>query len=87
MKMKFTDLHGNYTVTFSKNGTYSFATTRDNEKPDVRKGSYKWRVNDSRNAVLDLGDDEVYSLNFQSRTQATGQVKDDVRTYKFTFNS
>jgi hypothetical protein len=78
--------YGNYNVTFSKDGTYSFVTRRENEKPDARKSSYKWRVRDSRNAVLDLGDDEVYSLKFQSPTQATGQVTDDVRTYKFTFS-
>ena len=86
LKMKFTDLHGKYTVSFSDDRTYSFVTTRENEKPDMRKGSYKWHVKDNRNAVLDLGDDEVYSLKFQSTTQATGQVTDDVRTYKFTFS-
>jgi hypothetical protein len=84
MKMKYSDLHGNYTVVFKEDGSYSFLTAREGEKPEERTGKYKWQVKGSNSAKLDL-DDETYALKFHSPGQATGQVTDDVRTYKFTF--
>jgi hypothetical protein len=46
MKMKYSDLHGNYNVTFRNNGTSAFVSSRENETTEVRKGRYKWQVND-----------------------------------------
>jgi hypothetical protein len=86
MKMKYSDLHGNYTVTFHNDGSYAFVSSRENEKPAVRKGRYKWEVKDGANAVLELVNDDTYTLTFQSPGHATGQVTDDVRTYRFTFS-
>jgi hypothetical protein len=83
--MKFSDLHGDYVVTFGRDGNYTFTSNRENEKPETRTGVYKWRVTGARTAVLDLGEDEVYTFTFNSPTQATGRVKGDVRAYKFSF--
>ncbi len=85
MKMKYSDLHGNYTYTFASDGTYSWISTRDHEKPDTRKGRYQWKVKGNDKAVLDCGDDEVFTLTFDSPTHARGTVTDDVRVYRFTF--
>jgi hypothetical protein len=85
LTMKFKDLHGDYVCSFAKDGSYSFTSKHDEDKPEVRKGRYQWRLKGGRNAVLDLGEDEVYTLTFHSSTQATGKVKGDVRTYAFTF--
>lgn len=38
MKRKYSDLRGNYTVTFDENGSYAFVSSRENEQPEVRKG-------------------------------------------------
>jgi hypothetical protein len=38
MKMKYSDLHGNYNVTFHNDGSYAFVSSRENEKAEVRNG-------------------------------------------------
>jgi len=48
MKMKYSDLHGNYTYVFAGDGTFSWTSTREHEQPDTRKGNYKWHVKGSR---------------------------------------
>ena len=85
MTMRYSDLHGNYTVIFKNDANYSFTTTREGQKPETRQGKYKWRATGGKSAVLELEDD-TYTLTFHSPGQATGQLTDDVRTYKFTFS-
>lgn len=83
--MKYSDLHGNYNVAFHNDGSYAFVSSRENEKPEVRKGKYQWQVKGGATAVLELIGDETYTLRFQSPRDATGHVTDDVRTYRFIF--
>lgn len=85
LKMKYKDLHGSYVCSFSSDGTYSFSSQRANEQPEIRTGKYQWQVKGNRIAFLSLSEDEVYTLTFESQTKASGKVKDDVRTYYFTF--
>ena len=85
MKMKYSDLHGHYTYVFAGDGTYSWKSTREHEPPEMRKGSYKWTVTGDRHATLDCGEDEVFTLSFDSPSHAKGTVTDDVRVYSFVF--
>lgn len=86
MKMKYSDLHGDYVFIFAKDGTYSWTSGREGEKPEQRDGGkYQWHVKGTRDAVLELAENDTYTLTFDSPTHAKGKVTDDVRTYSFTF--
>jgi hypothetical protein len=86
MKMKYSDLHGNYVFSFAEDGTYSWTSGREGEKPEQREsGKYQWHLKSAGNAVLELSGNDTYTLTFDSPTHAKGNVTDDVRTYSFTF--
>jgi hypothetical protein len=85
IKMKYKDLHGDYTFTFTADGTYKFTSSREGEKPETRTGRYEWKVMNPEHAVLTLDGNETYKLTFKSTTEATGWVDDDYRPYAFHF--
>ncbi len=85
VKMNYKDLHGDYTFTFTPDGTYNFTSSREGEKPETRTGRYEWKVMSPVHAVLNLDGNEIYRLTFKSTTEATGWVDDDYRPYTFHF--
>jgi hypothetical protein len=85
MRMKYKDLHGDYTFTFTADGTYKFTSSREGEKPETQTGRYEWKVMNPSHAVLTLDGNETYKLTFKSTTEATGWVDDDYRPYTFHF--
>ena len=86
MKMKYSDLHGHYVFIFASDGTYSWTSSREGEKPEQRDGGkYQWHVKGMRDATLELSGHDTYTLTFDSPAHAKGKVTDDVRTYFFTF--
>lgn len=82
--MKYKDLHGAYACRFAQDGSYTFTSSREGERAEVRSGKYQWQVLGKGKAILKL-EDETYTLTFTSPSKATGTVEDDVRVYTFSF--